>query len=508
MGVCSSSQPEKKEPLAEKKNSNTTTQSAKPAAQSATNGNSGQAGDFKISASTFVREQHGKITDFYNLLSPPLGQGAFGEVRKATHKQTQMARAVKIIVKSSATKEEQERLINEVNVLKDLDHPNIIRIYEFMQDDKNFYIVSELCNGGELFDKIIEKKSFTEKMAAGVLKQVLSATHYCHEHKIVHRDLKPENILYESKSDTSPIKVIDFGTSRSFDPNEKMNQKFGTPYYIAPEVLRKKYDEKCDIWSIGVIAYILLCGYPPFNGGTDKIIMDKVAKGQYNFDGDEWRVVSADAKDFIRHLLEFEPTSRYTALKALNDKWILNQSAATEIEKPLMVSAFSNLKTFRADRKLAQASWVFLVSIMATKEEKAELLRVFQALDKNNDGLLSKEELLDGYKQYCKSGNPEDEMAAVMDAIDTNKSGAIDYSEFVMATVNRQGLLSKQRLQAAFNLFDKDGNGSISKEELKDFFANANMADSEWKKIIQEVDENGDGEISFKEFKEMMLRLM
>jgi calcium-dependent protein kinase len=161
------------------------------------------------------------------------------------------------------------------------------------------------------------------------------------------RDLKPENILYESKSDSAPVKVIDFGTSRNFDPNEKMNQKFGTPYYIAPEVIRKKYDEKCDVWSIGVIAYILLCGYPPFNGPNDKVIMDKVAKGQYNFDGDEWRGVSSDAKEFIRQLLQFDPTKRYTALEALNDPWIVKSSAPGEVDKPIMISALSNLKTFR-----------------------------------------------------------------------------------------------------------------------------------------------------------------
>lgn len=159
--------------------------------------------------------------------------------------------------------------------------------------------------------------------------------------------MKPENILYETEKEDSPIKIIDFGTSRVFNPSEKMNQKFGTPYYIAPEVLKKKYDEKCDIWSIGVIMYILLCGYPPFNGQNDKVIMEKVAKGAYNLVGPEWDSVSNEAKRLLKKLLEYDPSKRISAEQALNDPWIKHKAGIKELDKPLAVTALKNLKTFR-----------------------------------------------------------------------------------------------------------------------------------------------------------------
>jgi len=214
--------------------------------------------DFKVTHTDFIGERSGKIEQEYSLLSPAIGKGAYGEVRRAVHRKTNVLRAVKIIFKDTADKEDQERLINEVNILRDLDHPNIMKIMEFYQDSKAFYIVSEFYNGGELFEKIVNSKNFNEKQAATTIKQILSAVNYCHQNNIVHRDLKPENILFESKKDDATLKIIDFGTSKYYDPNTRMSQKFGTPYYIAPEVLRRKYTEKCDIWSCGVILYISL----------------------------------------------------------------------------------------------------------------------------------------------------------------------------------------------------------------------------------------------------------
>lgn len=165
--------------------------------------------------------------------------------------------------------DETRMLFNEINILRELDHPNIVKMYEFFEDEKRYYIVTEICKGGELFDEIIARGKFTEKDAAVLMKQVLSCVNYCHKNHIVHRDLKPENILLEQNKDFDQIKIIDFGTSLLFDSAKSLDEKLGTPYYIAPEVLNKKYNEKCDIWSCGVIVYILLSGMPPFNGQSD-----------------------------------------------------------------------------------------------------------------------------------------------------------------------------------------------------------------------------------------------
>ena len=204
-----------------------------------------------------------------------------------------------------------------------------------------------MCYGGELFDKISEEQFFSEHDAAHIMKQVLSGINYCHQKNIVHRDLKPENLLLDKDESSPKIKIIDFGTSQTFDPDQPMSQKFGTPYYIAPEVLKKKYTAKCDIWSIGVILYILLCGYPPFNGGNDKQIIEAVLKGKFTLEEPEWDDISEDAKDLVRKMLEYEPSKRISASDALQHKWILHHTSTDKVEKTLASKTLSNLKNFR-----------------------------------------------------------------------------------------------------------------------------------------------------------------
>ena len=218
-------------------------------------------------------------------------------MRQGIHKATNQERAVKVLKKQS---KDSEKLFLEVRILSKLSHPNIMHIYEFYEHKSNFYIVTELCKGGELFDVISENGCFTESEACKIMQQLMSAICYCHSNKIVHRDLKPENILLENKDLNNPIiKLIDWGGARFFS-DFKMTKVNGTPYYIAPEVLKEIYDEKCDIWSAGIIFYILLCGYPPFNGKNDEDIMGHVEKGEYDFPENDWKNISGEAKELIR----------------------------------------------------------------------------------------------------------------------------------------------------------------------------------------------------------------
>jgi calcium-dependent protein kinase len=191
-----------------------------------------------------------------------------------------------------------------------------VRLYEVFQDDKRYYLVTELCTGGELFEEIAKRTNFSEADAAEIIKQVLSAVSYCHAKKICHRDLKPENLLLDSKTNKT-IKVIDFGTSQKLDKNSKMDKPFGTAYYIAPEVLDSQYTEKCDVWSIGVILYILLSGHPPFDGKDDKEIVKKVRMGTYSTTGQEFKNISADAIDLIKKMLTYDPKARCSAQNAI-----------------------------------------------------------------------------------------------------------------------------------------------------------------------------------------------
>jgi calcium-dependent protein kinase len=203
-----------------------------------------------------------------------LGQGAFGEVRKCINRHTKVIRAVKLIKKESMNKEEEESFKHEITILKKLDHPNILKLYEVFEDEKRYYLVTELCKGGELFDEIVTKVCFSEKEAAAIIQQILQAVAYCHDLGIVHRDLKPENVLIDKELNNT-LKIIDFGTSTIYDKSSgPLKTTHGTSYYIAPEVLNKRYDDRCDVWSIGVILYILLSGKPPFDGDNDEEITE------------------------------------------------------------------------------------------------------------------------------------------------------------------------------------------------------------------------------------------
>ncbi|CAG9317475.1 unnamed protein product [Blepharisma stoltei] len=462
----------------------------------------------RVTHGDFVVERTGKLRDTYRIGSK-LGDGAFGSVRKITHRVTGEARAVKTIHKKTLrTEEERQTFFNEVSVLRALDHPNVLKLYEFYQDEKNYYLITELCNGGELFDRIINNGSFSEAVAAEYMRQILSVLAYCHERNIVHRDLKPENFLLDTPEPDANLKVIDFGTAQFFTPGVQLTQKFGTPYYIAPEVLKKSYDERCDIWSAGVNMYIFLAGYPPFGGNTDEQILRRVAAGRYSYPSPEWDNISFEAKDLISKMLTFEPQRRISAREALNHPWMHNASR-TPINPATARSIFTNLQTFRAERALQKATFSFMASQLSTKQEQEEMLTLFKSLDSDNSGTLSRDELIEGFR-ILYSNQFEDidgEVSRIMSQVDIDKSGEIDYNEFIAATLNKTRLLCREKLEAAFRAFDLDGNGTITADELKGVLGKHHAYREElWQEIINEVDLNGDGVIDFREFTEMMLK--
>ena len=269
-----------------------------------------------------------------------------------------------------------------------------------------------------------------------------------------YRDLKPENILLEQNKDFDQIKIIDFGTSLRFDTDKTLDEKLGTPYYIAPEVLNKKYNEKCDIWSCGVILYIIISGMPPFNGSSDQDIMKKVKVGKFSFSDACWSAISDKAKNLITKLLTYDPEQRPSAEEALKHPWITEMSTQ-QVDSSVAMGALSNLKNFRADQKLKQATFAFIASQLLTKNEKENLAKIFKAIDKNGDGKLSKEEILEGYDKFFGKTMEKEDVLRMFDAVDIDKSGFIDYSEFVVASMNEKQLLTDEKLLSAFKMFDK-----------------------------------------------------
>uniref|UniRef100_A0AAR5PEL6 Calcium/calmodulin-dependent protein kinase type 1 n=1 Tax=Dendroctonus ponderosae TaxID=77166 RepID=A0AAR5PEL6_DENPD len=269
------------------------------------------------------------IEEKYNL-KDVLGTGAFSTVKFAESKANPGEMyAVKIIDKK-ALKGKEDSLENEIKVLRRLKHPNIVQLLETFEDKSRVFLVMELVTGGELFDRIVEKGSYTEKDASGLIRQVLEAVDYMHEQGVVHRDLKPENLLYYSPDEDSKIMISDFGLSK-MEESGIMATACGTPGYVAPEVLAQKpYGKAVDVWSIGVISYILLCGYPPFYDENDANLFAQILKGEYEFHSPYWDDISDSAKEFISRLMTVHVDQRFTCKQALAHPWISGNAAATK----------------------------------------------------------------------------------------------------------------------------------------------------------------------------------
>ncbi|CAD8146337.1 unnamed protein product [Paramecium pentaurelia] len=447
---------------------------------------------FEVGPDNFQTLKQGQVTSYYRV-EKSLGQGAYGEVRLVIHKQTGQKRAMKQIKKDKIFKEDEEILLNEVTILKQLDHPNIVKLYELFQDKTSYYLITEYLEGGELLQRISEYKTFTEKIAAEFLKQILSAVMYCHERKIVHRDLKPENILLESMKQGANLKIIDFGTSRRIQENQFLTKKLGTPYYIAPEVLKKKYNEKCDVWSCGVILYQMLSGKLPFDGQQDEILQ-KIDIGNYDFPNENWSGISDQAISLIKKMMEREPNKRITAKQAYEDPWIQNNVHVAKID----TRQLKNLQSFYSKNKVRTALMQFITTQVMTNQEKEELIALFKSIDKNGDGLLSKEELLAVYSQQYDPLKAQQMVEEVFEKVDINKTGAVDFTAFVSAACQQEKMLNKIKLEQTFKIFDINGDGQISKDELQEIMGG--IDDQLWQEILQTCDGNGDGEIQFEEF--------
>ena len=408
----------------------------------------------------------------------------------------------------------EKKVSKKIELIKGLNHPNILKIYEFFKYKKNMFVISELCTGGELFDRLIEVKQFSERVAANIMRQLLSAINFCHENGIIHRDLKPENILIESNnekdSDFFKIKVIDFGTCELFQ-SKMLNEQIGTSFYIAPEVLKNSYNEKCDLWSCGVILYILLSGSPPFYGIDEDEIFRKILFCHYSFNHSIWDEISYEAKDLITKLLELDPQKRLSAKEALEHNWFkindLNlEHKDNKIKEKNLTKIINNIIEFRAEQKLQQATLAYLVHNLCSIEEIQELKDVFMYFDTNNDGRLTKEELMTGLTRISNGDVDLSSADNLMKNIDNDNNGFIEIDEFIRATINKEKLLTEKNLKMAFDFFDKDKNGRICAKELKSILkeGNVNTKESVWKNMIKEIDLNKDGHINFYEFTEMM----
>ena len=473
----------------------------------------------KVTIDTNLLTSGGTNNDFYDYHKIKLlGQGSFGTVYLVKNKKLNNYFAMKIIEKSSNDEEKEDEIKNEINILRKLDHPNILKINDFFSTKKEYFLITEFCPEGELFYEIKNFAPFDEALAGWYMKQILSAVNYCHKSKIIHRDLKPENILIyqRNKKGFNSIKIIDFGTAILF--NKKDKNLAGSIYYLAPEIISKnrKYTEKCDIWSCGIIMYILLTGKPPFNGDSDEEILKKILQNHLDLEKYPWSVISLKAKDLIKKLLETDTKKRITAEEALNHEWFKCKQVNTQetsglfkVKNPDLL--LNNLINYRTDNPLRCAVLAYLIHNNMQLEHVHEAIKLFNKMDLNGDGQISKDELYIGLKDFLElSGDKlKNNVDIIFNNLDTDHNGFIEYEEFIRAAVNKKIFYSTNYLRFAFDYFDRDKNGCISFDEIKNiFFINEkNKKDSkakeQLKKCFQDSDINGNGNLTFDEFIKM-----
>lgn len=436
-----------------------------------------------------------------------LGEGSFGVVKKCLHKPTGQFRALKILMKPKKSKGEtkENHRIQELEILRVLDHPNILRCYDLIQDEYHYYILMEYCEGGELFDRLVKLTKFTTSDAAKVMFQLLSSICYCHNQNVIHRDLKPENILLVTKGDSFDIKVADFGSSTIKAFGIQLKGGYGSAYYQAPEVHRRTYNELVDIWSAGIILFIMLTGRPPYPGCNESEIMKYVRLSPFDVTTAYTKDIPDDALSLLKRMLEINPIDRISAEEALQHPWITSSRTMTGGEP--VSEALCRLKAFTASSKLKDAVLTFLAMHAVSQQDLRDLQFSFQILDKDGDGRISRQELLSEFMKMSNLELAEACVDEVLANVDSDNSNFIDFTEFIKSCTDRHRLVSMQNLEFAFNTFDRDGSGTISSDEIRAIMGGSSEDDSLWQQVINEVDLNGDGVIELSEFKEMMQRI-
>ena len=459
-----------------------------------------------ISKSHFITENISDIKETFNIIKD-LGQGSYGHVIRVQHKQTGHIYACKKMNKKQITN--KQRFKTEIDLLKATDHPNIVKLYGIFEDNIFLHLIMEECTGGEFFNRLAQRAKdlnmYTEKDAARIFKQLLGAVNYLHAHGVCHRDIKPENILFSTIDEESPLKLIDFGLSKIFNGDDNtMKGTVGTTFYMAPEVITGKYNEKCDVWSCGVILYIMLCGKPPFYSKDENDLKHQICEMKYDFSFPEFQNVSEEAKDLIKSILVSKET-RPSIQEVLEHKWI-KENAPNSTNKVLNIDWF-HIKKY-SQLNLMQKCVINFTAFHLTEDETRQFVEMFNSLDENNDGVLTIEEIQNGIEkcQFSMKINTDD-MIEMFNEMDVDKNGLINFTEFISALMDYEKYIKKEQLLECFKSYDSDGSGTISFEEFCDMIK---PQDEEEKKklfdLYKKYDENNDGEIDFNEFVDGFLK--
>jgi len=440
-----------------------------------------------------------------------IGQGRYGIVSLAVkHISKTRPFAIKSVPRDRV-KRDVYMLEQELEILQTVDHPNNISFFEIYQDPKYFHFVTEFCKGGDLFEYIMDRGCLYEREAAFLTIKLVSAIKHLHDKNICHRDLKPENILFEylpkAKSPRYPeIKVIDYGLSKHFKESgpHMMNTKLGTPYYVCPEILEGIYSKICDMWSVGVIVYVMLCGYPPFNAHNELKLFAKIQRGDYHFVAADWRDISNEAKAFVRQLIEIDPSKRLTPDQALRHPWILKykneylDSYSIDCRVLERLAEFEGLTRFKA-------LGLHVLQNLLLRKQKTKIKHTFQALNTSLSGSLSFEEILAGYAS-CEVKCDQEKLRETFNQLDKDGDGFLSLTDFCIGALDKESHLNDKFLKQAFQILDTTQSGRITGSNLKQYFLRRGILkdQDELESIFREIGHCSQAGINFESFCEVL----
>jgi len=456
------------------------------------------------------------INEVYSI-AKVLGKGSYGVVKQTKVKATGAVRAVKSIEKDRIGKDNLSMLKTEMKITKMVDHPNIVKLYEIFEDALNLHLVLELCLGGHLSNYIKNSPPLDEFEVAMTMKQIIRGVLYLHNSSICHRDLKPENILIlddmtdlEHKGDS--LKITDFGVSCVFEANQVLKARVGTPDYMAPEVIKKSYDQQCDIWSCGVIMYKLFSGVLPFTGADREDKFKSICTGKFGF-GAGFVDASQGAMDFVTQMLTLDTQKRVTALHALKHTWFstvlpsMGKRTSLDVMKSAVTAGlFTSLWKFKKQNRFIKAASCLVASLLS-RDQVQFGNDAFQVLDTDGDGIVTANDIKAKISNMLnqKQQVSRQESSSLKHILREVEKGLENYTytEFLAATFDRK-YLKKDVVKAVFSAFDQDGNNVITLAELASGSILGHLKTSELMKLVDDCDLNGDGEIDFDEFQHMM----
>ena len=509
--------------------------------------------DFPVRLKNIFKEHFTDPWKTYKELST-LGEGSFGIVKKVcliNHEET--VRAMKIISKKNIYEDDNgKKLVDEISILKSLEHPNIMKIYECFEDKENVYIISEYCDEGDLLSKMEKLHSLNEIVVKFLMGQILNAVAYLHSNQVFHGDIKLENVMlykasngrgrsmsrinrdlkkdkklqkdinssfnaktFKSKKSFNyiidmydyEIKLIDFGCCKYLAKKRdtKLSGIVGTSIYCSPEVIDDLYDEKSDEWSCGVLMYILLCGKPPFEGNGEEEIFYKIKKGKYDFDKPEFKNVSPNCKKLIKRLLETNPKKRIRAIEALHHEFFKENYNPSAMNQDVDKKDLERLLTIeKLPSKFHELIDAYLCYNFISKEEEKKLTKLFRYLDHKEQNRLIKSDFEIAFKDNNIEFTEED-INRIINAIDSDGNHSIEYQEFLRAMCDKESLHTDENLKSVFESIDEDKKGNINVEDIKNFiFKKKEIGDEQFLNYLNKIGMNLSSKLEYDDFVEII----